>query len=99
MYMLNYRSLLSIRYAGTDYDFSFYLLKHFVYFLLLCQTIRKYEEAIEGFNQLLLQHSNCLPGLKGVAEAHIRLALNLTSDHRYGRAKYHLQMAMNRLQE
>ncbi|XP_013109877.2 tetratricopeptide repeat protein 37 [Stomoxys calcitrans] len=61
-------------------------------------TIRMYSDAIEDFENLLKEHTDYLPALKGKAEAHIGLANFLNSEHRYGRAKDHLQMAVNMLQ-
>ncbi|KNC22993.1 hypothetical protein FF38_07937 [Lucilia cuprina] len=61
-------------------------------------TIRMFPEAIEDFDSLLKDNENYLPALKGAAEAHIGLANNLKLEYRFGRAKHHLQMAINMLQ-
>ncbi|XP_061389029.1 tetratricopeptide repeat protein 37 [Musca vetustissima] len=61
-------------------------------------TIRMYSEAIEDFDNLLKEHEDYLPALKGAAEAHIGLANFLNQENRYGRAKDHFQMAINMLQ-
>ncbi|XP_075166256.1 tetratricopeptide repeat protein 37 isoform X2 [Haematobia irritans] len=61
-------------------------------------TIRMYSDAIEDFENLLKDHEDYLPALKGKAEAHIGLANYLIQEHRYGRAKDHFQMAVNMLQ-
>ncbi|XP_073812213.1 tetratricopeptide repeat protein 37 [Musca autumnalis] len=65
---------------------------------LIKTTIRMYSEAIEDFNNLLKEHEDYLPALKGAAEAHIGLANFLNQEYRYGRAKDHFQMAINMLQ-
>ncbi|XP_030374099.1 tetratricopeptide repeat protein 37 [Scaptodrosophila lebanonensis] len=61
-------------------------------------TIRMYPEAIADFNTLLQRNPNYLPGLKGIAEAHIGLAQNLKGQNLYGRAKLNYQLAVNHLQ-
>lgn len=61
-------------------------------------TIRMFNEAINDFEDLLTQKENYLPGLKGAAEAHIGMANNLKTQYRFGRAKYHLQKAINMLE-
>lgn len=55
-------------------------------------------EAIEGFDELLKDHPDYLPALKGAAEAHIGLANKLKMDNLLGRCKVHLQIALNHLQ-
>ncbi|KAH8277940.1 hypothetical protein KR018_010596 [Drosophila ironensis] len=61
-------------------------------------TIRMYTEAIEDFNTLLKINPHFLPGLRGVAEAHIGLANSLKIQNLYGRAKHHWQLAIEHLQ-
>ena len=58
-----------------------------------------YKEAIENFDKLLEQDPNYFPALKGAADAHYGLALSLKSDKLLGRAKDHLQFAVNYLQK
>lgn len=65
---------------------------------LIKTTIRMYSEAIGDFDIILKDNDNYLPALKGAAEAHIGMANNLKLEYRFGRAKYHLQMALNMLQ-
>uniref|UniRef100_A0A1A9WAC9 Tetratricopeptide repeat protein 37 n=1 Tax=Glossina brevipalpis TaxID=37001 RepID=A0A1A9WAC9_9MUSC len=65
---------------------------------LMKMTIRMYSESIESFDRLLKDNNDYLPALKGAAEAHLGLANTLKSEYRYGRAKHHLQMAVNLLQ-
>lgn len=60
--------------------------------------MRMYAESIEDYNQLLEEHPDYLPALKGVAEAHLGMVNNLKQDYRYGAAREHLQMAIDRLQ-
>ncbi|XP_064547888.1 superkiller complex protein 3 [Drosophila montana] len=61
-------------------------------------TIRMYPEAIADFDELLEEHPDYLPALKGAAEAHIGLAHNLKTQNLYGRAKDHFQLALGYLQ-
>ncbi|XP_065368368.1 tetratricopeptide repeat protein 37 [Calliphora vicina] len=65
---------------------------------LMKTTIRMFTEAIQDFDNLLKDNENYLPALKGAAEAHIGLSNNLKLENLFGRAKYHLQMAINMLQ-
>lgn len=62
-------------------------------------TIRMYSEAIVDFDNILKDNDNYLPALKGAAEAHIGIANNLKLEYRFGRAKDHLQAAINMLQK
>lgn len=57
-----------------------------------------YPEAIADFDELLKEHPDYLPALKGAAEAHIGLAHNLKTQNLYGRAKDHFQLALGHLQ-
>ncbi|XP_037886996.1 tetratricopeptide repeat protein 37 isoform X1 [Glossina fuscipes] len=65
---------------------------------LMKVTTRMYSESIENFDRLLKSNNDYLPALKGAAEAHLGLANYLKSEYRYGRAKHHLQTAVNMLQ-
>ncbi|XP_055859258.1 tetratricopeptide repeat protein 37 [Episyrphus balteatus] len=65
---------------------------------LINMIIRNYAEAIEKFDELLTDHPDYLPGLKGAAESHIGLANNLKLEKRLGRSKYHLQQAVKYLE-
>ncbi|EDW01165.1 tetratricopeptide repeat protein 37 [Drosophila grimshawi] len=65
---------------------------------LMKTTIRMYPEAISDFNELLKQHPNYLPALRGAAEAHIGLAINMKAQNLYGRAKDNFQLAIEQLQ-
>ncbi|XP_017839970.1 tetratricopeptide repeat protein 37 [Drosophila busckii] len=65
---------------------------------LIRTNIRMYPEAIADFETLLTKQPAYLPALKGAAEAHIGLANNLKSQNLYGRAKQHMQLAMDHLQ-
>ncbi|XP_055919352.1 tetratricopeptide repeat protein 37 [Eupeodes corollae] len=65
---------------------------------LINMTVRMYTEAIEQFDELLAEHPDYLPALKGAAESHIGLANNLKLEKRLGRCKHHLQQAVKYLE-
>lgn len=58
-----------------------------------------YKEAIELFDEILIEHPNFIPALKGIADAHYGLAKNLFSQRLLGRYRDHLQNAINNLQK
>lgn len=62
------------------------------------QTILKlYKDAIKSFDELLIDHSDYVPALKGAADAHLNYAREFYEQRLIGRCKDHIERAIQYL--
>ncbi|CRK95703.1 CLUMA_CG009161, isoform A [Clunio marinus] len=61
--------------------------------------LQQYQESIEDYNKLLIELTDYLPALKGLAESHFGRAYYLHENHRSGRARNHCQESLQFLEK
>ncbi|CAH1994676.1 unnamed protein product [Acanthoscelides obtectus] len=61
------------------------------------KILGQYPEAIEDFEELLLDNGLYIPALKGLAETYIRQATECYKTQRFGTSRDHIQSAVNNL--